>query len=120
LGGWASVQAFSGVNAQNRIVGLANQVNKNCFSGSYCSYNCPAGMVKAQWPENQGEGGQSVGGLECRNDMLYLSRAHATRKLCVVPEKGPEAYIRNDLDQVVSICATNYPGKNFGLLLRRV
>ena len=119
LGGWASVHAFSHPNAHGRLVGLANQVNSNCFSGTYCSYHCPAGMVKAQWPEtHQGVNGESVGGLECRDNLLFLTRAHASRKLCMEGSTAATAWIENKLDQVVSICATNYPGETFGFVLQ--
>jgi SUN family beta-glucosidase len=116
LGGWASVQAYDHQDVNSRLVGLANQVNSNCISGSYCSYHCPHGFIKAQWPEaHQGVNGESVGGLECRDNLLYLSRAHASRKLCEDPMSSVPAFIQNNLDEVVSICGTNYPGEEIGL-----
>jgi hypothetical protein len=80
-------------------------------------------MLKAQWPEtHQGINGESVGGLECRDNLLYLTRAHASKKLCMEGAKGGEngieAWIENNLDQVVSICATNYPGEKFRFVLQ--
>jgi hypothetical protein len=120
LEGWTSVQKFSGKTPEGKLVGLANQVNAGCMPGSYCSYNCPEGMLKAQWPEeHQGAGGESVGGLECRdNGYLYTSRPQVTRKLCDYGSTRASAFIHNQLDQVVSICATNYPGKKNIYLLR--
>jgi SUN family beta-glucosidase len=69
-------------------------------------------MLKAQFPEeHQGANGESVGGLRCEGNRLHLSRAAVTSKLCVPGAQKPRARIRNLLNQVVSICRTNYPGK---------
>jgi hypothetical protein len=112
MGGWASVVSYSGQNAEGRLLGLANQVNKTCFSGTFCGYNCPDGMLPGQWPvSRQGAGGESVGGLECKNDLLYLTRPEVTQNLCIDGSDQATALIVNNLDKVVSICATNYPGR---------
>ena len=73
-----------------------------------CSYACPPGYLKAQWPEAQGATGQSVGGIECKNGKLYLPRASETKKLCMAGTGGVK--IHNQIGQSVPVCRTDYPG----------
>jgi hypothetical protein len=78
-------------------------------------------MLKAQWPEaHQGTNGDSVGGLECRSgdNKLYLTRPQASRRLCIEGSMKASAWVQNDLDEVASICRTNYRGNEFALGLR--
>jgi hypothetical protein len=82
--------------------------NSQCSPNSYCSYACPPGYQKSQWPSTQGNTGQSIGGLYCNsNGKLVLSRPDVPQ-LCV-PGTG-EVKVQNNLDVAVSICRTDYPG----------
>lgn len=79
----------------------------SCTEGAYCSYACQAGMSKTQWPSTQPGNGVSVGGLLCKGGKLYRSNT-ASNTLC---EWGIDsAVVVSELDQVVSICRTDYPG----------
>lgn len=79
----------------------------SCEDGTYCSYACQPGMSKTQWPSKQPSNGVSVGGLYCKNGYLYRSNTD-TDYLC---EWGVDsARVVNKLDEVVSICRTDYPG----------
>jgi len=116
LNGWLSIQAPR--NNYKRTPGFDNIMTKipsmcsngNCCSeGTFCSYACPSGYFKAQWPTTQGHTGQSVGGLLCQNGRLVTTNP-STDKLCVKGATQVSAFIENKLDQVVSLCQTNYPG----------
>jgi hypothetical protein len=80
----------------------------NCGPNMFCSYACPAGYQKSQWPTAQGNTGQSIGGIYCNsNGFLELSNTdHST--LCI-PGTG-EVKVKNTLSQNVAICRTDYPG----------
>ncbi|ODV85474.1 hypothetical protein CANARDRAFT_198682 [[Candida] arabinofermentans NRRL YB-2248] len=78
----------------------------SCEDGTYCSYACQPGMSKSQWPSSQPSNGVSVGGLYC--DGGYLYRSSDSDYLC---EWGLDAArVVSELDDVVSICRTDYPG----------
>ncbi|KAL8370794.1 hypothetical protein RB595_000913 [Gaeumannomyces hyphopodioides] len=80
-----------------------------CPKNSFCSYACPNGYQKTQWPtSSQGATGQSIGGLWCNEKgKLELTRPEYP-KLC---EKGAGGvFVQNKLDGVSNICQTNYPG----------
>lgn len=81
----------------------------SCSSGSFCSYACPAGYQKSQWPSSQGNTGQSIGGIYCNNNgKLELSNPSLSKKLCI---KGTgEVKVKNTLSKNVAICRTDYPG----------
>ncbi|KAK9418183.1 hypothetical protein SUNI508_08377 [Seiridium unicorne] len=109
--GWSSIQqvpdyTFGVSEAISYIV--AGVSGDECTSGSFCSYACPDGYVKSQWPEAQGATGQSIGGLYCNSDnKLELSRSGYTT-LC---QKGCGGVtIVNKLDCGDAICRTDYPG----------
>lgn len=79
----------------------------SCEDGTYCSYACPPGYSKTQWPSNQPANGVSVGGLYCKGGYLYKTNS-AFDTLCVA---GVDmARVENTLDQSVAICRTDYPG----------
>ncbi|ETN43657.1 uncharacterized protein HMPREF1541_02816 [Cyphellophora europaea CBS 101466] len=80
----------------------------NCREGVMCSYACPAGYTKTQWPQTQGATGQSVGGLSCSGGKLRLTNPGLSSKLCMAGQGGVQA--QNNAGQVVSICRTDYPG----------
>lgn len=95
--GWSSIQKDGG---NDDHIGV-------CTDGALCSYACPAGYSKAQWPEVQPASGESMGGLECKNGKLYKTNS-SFNKLCRAG-KGT-ARVSSKLDQHVAICRTDYPG----------
>lgn len=104
LGGWTGVQfvSSSGDLLRNAVVG------ENCVDGTMCSYACPAGYQKSQWPTTQGSTGQSIGGLSCSGGKLHLTNS-AFKTLCI---KGTgNVKVENKLGSRVAICRTDYPGK---------
>lgn len=93
-GGWTGIQINGGAGDA-------------CVDGGLCSYACPAGYSKAQWPEIQPASGESHGGLLCKNGKLYKTNS-AYKSLCV---KGHgNVYVKNELSKSVPICRTDYPG----------
>lgn len=113
LEGWAGVQ-----NTPDFTMGVAGAISKiitgiagsgGCTRGSFCQYACPPGYQMAQWPvNNQGNTGQSIGGVYCNNQgKLELTRP-GSNTLC---EKGAGGVtVHNTLDVQVSLCRTLYPG----------
>lgn len=106
-GSWSGIQ-FDEQQASGDIR-LANADGAgSCKEGYYCSYACPPGYSKAQWPEDQPSNGESLGGLICKNGKLCLTRPKSSKKLCV---KGAEnTKVVNKLSKSVAICRTDYPG----------
>ena len=104
LDGWTGVQFVSSSGDLIR-----NAVKKEtCTDGTMCSYACPAGYQKSQWPATQGSTGQSIGGLSCSGGKLYLTNP-AFKTLCI---KGTgKVTVENKLGSNVAICRTDYPGK---------
>lgn len=80
---------------------------ETCMDGTWCSYACPPGYSKAQWPAEQPSSGESIGGLVCKNGKLWLTRS-TSRKLCTAGADNTK--IVNNLGQGVAICRTDYPG----------
>ncbi|ATY62092.1 SUN domain-containing [Cordyceps militaris] len=109
LGGWVGAQKVSdypnALSFDNIVEAIAGQ---GCTPGDMCSYACKPGYQKSQWPASQGATGQSVGGVYCNsNGYLELTRP-SVKQLCTAGEGG--VFIKNDLDDVVATCRTNYPG----------
>ncbi|PHH92224.1 hypothetical protein CDD83_8335 [Cordyceps sp. RAO-2017] len=107
-GSWTGIQHAQGHNPKtdNSVLGLAN--GNECVKNSYCSYACPNGWEKAQWPEAQGANGESVGGLWCNSQgFLELTRPRV-KSLCQRGLAGLS--IKSSLDQNVTFCRTDYPG----------
>lgn len=110
MGGWSGLQAVPGYSASSLSIseihtGIAGET---CEPGTMCSYACPPGYQKTQWPSAQGSTKQSIGGLYCNADgFLELTREDHTT-LCEKGEGG--VVIQNDLDDVVATCRTDYPG----------
>lgn len=95
LDGWSTISDANGAS------------HSTCEDGYYCSYACQAGMGKTQWPSSQPSTGSTVGGLYCKNGYLYRTDT-STDYLC---EWGSnKATADSDLDDVVAICRTDYPG----------
>lgn len=112
LGGWSGVQQVPGFRpgVDSAVVTLHTATKGGkCGPQNYCSYACPAGYQKAQFPDVYGSTQQSIGGLYCNSEgVLELTRAKVTRKLC---EKGVGGVkIVNKLGDPVYVCRTDYPG----------
>lgn len=106
LGGYSGIQY---VTLADQVVSeiVTAVTGDACTSGAMCSYACPPGYQKSQWPDTQGATGQSVGGLECKNGKLHLTNpAHKT--LCIAGTGGVN--VRNELGDQVAVCRTDYPG----------
>ncbi|KAJ5176545.1 Secreted beta-glucosidase sun1 [Penicillium canariense] len=106
LGGYSGIQYVTIVDAVVSEIVTAI-TGDSCTSGAMCSYACPAGYQKSQWPVTQGATGQSVGGLECKNGKLYLTNS-AYKTLCIEGTGGVN--VRNELGDHVAVCRTDYPG----------
>lgn len=108
LGGWTGVQNVTNSGGVLEILATL-LTGESCVSGTYCSYACPAGYQKSQWPTQPGKDGVSIGGLECRNNKLYLSNPDLSKKLCIEGVGG--VYVQNKVGEQVAVCRTDYPGK---------
>ncbi|TVY47121.1 Secreted beta-glucosidase [Lachnellula occidentalis] len=111
-GGWSGLQHtpnFSGV--LGAVGGLIDLIAtpSGCQENSFCSYACPAGYQKSQWPvDNQGSTKQSVGGLYCDSQgMLQLTNPDF-KQLCIKGAGG--VTIESTVGDVISVCRTDYPG----------
>ena len=106
IGGWSGVQHTS---VQNGVVGKIDTAvaGGGCKANSFCSYACPPGWQKSQWPTQQAD--TSVGGLLCGSDgKLHLSNPEF-KTLCI--EGTGKATVENKLNSKnVAICRTDYPG----------
>jgi len=100
--GWSGLQ-YGGGNIDHEGV---------CREGTFCSYACPPGFSKGQWPADQPASGETYGGLLCRNGRLTLTRPNF-RYLCEAGAYG--IFVRNELSDVVAVCRTDYPGKFSGI-----
>jgi len=107
LGGWSGLQAvtIAGGSVNHIVTGVSGQ---SCVEGMMCSYACPPGYQKSQWPSTQGATGQSVGGISCSGGKLHLTNSALSSSLCMPGVGGVDA--TNDASSVVSICRTDYPG----------
>jgi SUN family beta-glucosidase len=123
VGGWSAIQvppsgSFPGLN-KGAITDIKTQVptecdGPNCCSGgAFCSYACGAGLLKSQYPVgNQGQTGQSVGGLFCspHDNKLYLTNPQLSDKLCIKGASKVDVTINSGLSNPVAVCRTDYPG----------
>jgi hypothetical protein len=106
--GWTTLAKFGKWMKGVAINNIHSPTSGGCGPGMMCSYACPPGYQKTQWPAEQGATGQSVGGLWCNEDgMLELTRPNAT-KLCEPGAGG--VYVRNELSTNAAVCRTDYPG----------
>lgn len=106
LDGWAGRQkpGSSGGDCYDK---LSSPEVGGCSEGEFCSYACPAGYSKVQWPSKQGCIGQSIGGLLCKMGKLSLTNA-SFKTLCVKGTGGVS--IQNNVGDEVAVCRTDYPG----------
>ncbi len=109
IGGWSGIQYPQIEGNTVTHIDTAVPGGKNCTAGALCSYACPPGYQKSQWPSAQGSTGQSVGGLQCdQNNKLTLTNPKLSRNLCI---KGTGATkVKNQLKLNAAICRTDYPG----------
>ena len=107
FGGWSGLQAvtIAGGAVDHIVTGVSGE---SCTEGMMCSYACPPGYQKSQWPSTQGATGQSIGGLSCSGGKLHLTNSGLSSSLCVAGKGGVTA--TNNAGQVVAICRTDYPG----------
>lgn len=109
-GGWTGIQS-----PESTAAGFANILTKvagTCSEGDYCSYACPPGYQKSQWPETQGATGQSVGGLLCKNGKLQLTNPSLSKSLCMKGASQVNVQVKNTMSEIASVCRTDYPGKS--------
>lgn len=109
LGGWTGIQYVTISGNSITHIDTAVPGGQGCKPGAMCSYACPAGYQKSQWPSQQGSTGQSVGGLSCNADgKLGLTNPKLSKKLCI-PGTGAVT-VQNKLSTNAAICRTDYPG----------
>ena len=109
LGGWSGIQYIT--ETGNVITGVVNGIKGDrCKPGAMCSYACPPGWQKSQWPTVPPAEGRSVGGLFCNsNNKLELTNPSLSKSLCM---QGTGATrVENRLTQDAMICRTDYPGE---------
>jgi hypothetical protein len=110
LGGWTGLQYVPNYSPGASSISTIETklAGSTCGPNMFCSYACPAGYQKSQWPDAQGSTLQSIGGLYCNSEgKLELSRA-THKKLCVPGAGGVQ--IKNSLNKNVAVCRTDYPG----------
>lgn len=108
--GWSGIQRVPNYKTTDSSIGLIETAvdGDGCTPNSFCSYACPVGYQKTQWPEAQGSTRESIGGLFCNSDgYLELSRPEYDT-LCEPGAGG--VYVQNDLDSIAAVCRTDYPG----------
>ncbi|KAL2125893.1 hypothetical protein VTI74DRAFT_2339 [Chaetomium olivicolor] len=112
--GWTTLAKFGGWVKGVAINNIESPTSGTCQPGMMCSYACPPGYQKTQWPPEQGATGQSVGGLWCNDDgFLELTRPEHP-KLCEPGAGG--VYVRNELSGSAAVCRTDYPGNEAMLI----
>lgn len=113
FGGWSGLQYVPGFRlGLSQAIGTIhtgnNAMYKTCSPGTMCSYACPPGYQKTQWPAAQGSRKESVGGVYCNSQGFLELTRKSHRTLCESGAGG--VTIKNELPQLVSICRTDYPG----------
>jgi hypothetical protein len=110
LGGWIGVQEVPEYTPGDHAISFISTAiaGEGCKPNSFCSYACPAGYQKSQWPSAQGSTGQSIGGIFCNADGNFVLNDNPY--LCIPGAGG--VYVKNNLGegQNVCVCRTDYPG----------
>ena len=113
MDGWSGIQyvQISGSVVTSIVTGTAGSACASNSDGTaMCSYACPPGYQKSQWPLQQGATGQSVGGIMCGSDgKLHLTNPGLSPNLCI--QGSGLVNVQNTLSKNVGICRTDYPGK---------
>lgn len=107
--GWTSLQQPSnGFTPGVKIASIVAPTSGGCVPNTFCSYACPPGYHKSQWPQDsQGATGQSVGGLWCdSSNKLRLTRPDHPN-ICEQGAGG--VVVKNSLSSQVAVCGTDYP-----------
>jgi len=110
---WSGLQfvpdySVGDLSISNIVTGI---VGDSCSEGCMCSYACPPGYQKSQYPKAQGSTKQSIGGLYCNSDgklELTKKNENGDTYLCEKGEGGIS--IKNELNKVACTCRTDYPG----------
>ncbi|EME88289.1 uncharacterized protein MYCFIDRAFT_55294 [Pseudocercospora fijiensis CIRAD86] len=110
LGGWTGVQCPGSSSGSGYSDIRTVTSGGTCEEGSYCSYACPPGYQKSQWPTIQGATGQSVGGIQCKNGKLHLTNPGMSKSLCMKGSDKVQVLVQNKLNKNVAVCRTDYPG----------
>lgn len=110
LGGWSGIQYVPDFTSASAVITEIHTAigGDKCKTGAMCSYACPAGYQKTQWPKAQGSTKESVGGLYCNEDGFLELTREGYDTLCEPGVGGVS--IQNDLDEDVVTCRTDYPG----------
>ncbi|OBT60037.1 hypothetical protein VE03_10569, partial [Pseudogymnoascus sp. 23342-1-I1] len=111
LGGWIGLQMTPNYKPGDSAISFISTgiMGDICAANTFCSYACPAGYQKSQWPTAQGDIGQSIGGLYCNRDgKLELSNPELSKKLCITGTG--EVKVKNTTGKNIPICRTDYPG----------
>ncbi|KUL87069.1 hypothetical protein ZTR_05719 [Talaromyces verruculosus] len=108
FGGWSGIQYPTYNSLETLVENIVTAVTgESCTEGAFCSYQCPEGYLKSQWPSTQGATGQSVGGIKCSGGKLVRTNTDYDT-LCI---PGVQALsVKNTLSETVCICRTDYPG----------
>ena len=107
--GWSGIQCPGSQNT-NGFADIETRNTGACEEGDFCSYACPAGFQKTQWPDTQGSTGQSVGGLMCSGGKLKLTNPNLSKKLCAQGNTRVPINAHNTMSEGAAICRTDYPG----------
>ena len=115
IGGWIGIQSpgsqsEAGYDDIETMTSSTCSGSDCCGEGMFCSYACPPGYQKSQWPSLQGATAQSVGGLYCSAGKLHLTNSALSSLLCIPGVSEVQVQVENQLDQGVAICRTDYPG----------
>ena len=114
LGGWTGVQSPGSTDGGfgNIMTVTTGQCTGDncCTEGSFCSYACPPGYQKSQWPDTQGSTGQSVGGIQCQGGKLRLTNSNMSKNLCMKGAEQVTVQVKNTMGDNVAVCRTDYPG----------
>ncbi|KAK3178813.1 hypothetical protein OEA41_000950 [Lepraria neglecta] len=109
IGGWSGIQYVTIEGNTVTHIDTAVPGGDGCKPGAMCSYACPPGYQKSQWPSAQGTTGQSVGGISCNSDgKLALTNRGLSKNLCI-PGTGAVT-VQNKMSNNAAICRTDYPG----------
>ncbi|MCJ1376270.1 hypothetical protein MMC20_007512 [Loxospora ochrophaea] len=107
IGGWSGIQYVDIADGMVKDISTAIS-GQSCTEGAMCSYACPAGYQKSQWPSTQGSTGQSVGGIACQDGKLRLTNPDLSKNLCI--QGTGLVSVENQLNTNAAICRTDYPG----------
>jgi hypothetical protein len=108
LGGWSGIQypTWAGTDVSRIVTAVSGGSGCN-QEGALCSYACPPGYEKSQWPANQPSDGASLGGIKCSGGKLYKTST-TSQTLCTAGS-GTVSVV-NNLSGSVPWCRTDYPG----------